>query len=162
LRQKREEKQANGAEPSAQLERWRKARADLSELALNRESGTLVSRAEVVAFASEACAVVTMRLNAHVRNVAAALGTACGDELMVEEIVQREVDDILAGFERGLDRATALKVAAEREAPDAAPASASAPTSSANNELGAREVVDLGDAANPLPAMAAPTEELKQ
>jgi len=89
--------------------RWSTERAKYlaiaSRIAVSEKLGELVPRREVVEFAGRACLVVRQRLNEHVRKMSSRL-LGAPSEFAIEQALQAEVDDILAGFERGLDLMT--------------------------------------------------------
>jgi len=90
-----------GADPDKALAVWRTCRAARERLRFDQERGQLISRAEVVAYASRAVLTVRTRLNDMVRKMAARLHSAPTPE-WIEEQLQAEVDHICATFARGM------------------------------------------------------------
>ena len=90
-----------GREPSRALEEWRRLRASREKLAFDRETGELIDRDVVVAYAGRAVLTVRNRLNDIVRKMAARLFNAPSRE-WIEEQLQEEVDAICATYERGM------------------------------------------------------------
>ena len=80
---------------------WRGYRAERERLALARETGDLIERAEVVDYAGRAVLTVRNRLNDLVRKMAARLFNAPSRE-WIEEQMQDEVDAICSTYERGM------------------------------------------------------------
>lgn len=87
---------------SEELEKLRRARRRREELALARDVGRVLSREAVVEQLVTACTTVRVRLNLLVLKCAPTT-IACRTVDEAEEVLQREVDEILNSFRQGLD-----------------------------------------------------------
>jgi len=93
-------------EAARHQEEWQKWRAAEARLRVARETRQVVSRKEVVEFASSAILTVRQRLNAMVMKMTSRLANV-PDHVVAEEL-QIEVDDICNGFAGGMKRVADL------------------------------------------------------
>lgn len=101
----RQERAANAAAPSVELERWRRARADSAELARDEARARLVDREEVVTLASVAVTGCRARLLGLIKRVASRLGGFFPNgHAIVEAELEAEVHDALRALAGGMDR----------------------------------------------------------
>lgn len=128
---------------------WRTCRAAREKLALDRDRGEVVERAEVVEFAGRAVLAVRQRLNDACTKLPPIL-VGVRDEYEAQEVLQAEVDAICESFARGMgsthDDEHAHDEAARSTAGTTTPTSTEPPASTATDEpldVGAQD--DLGD-----------------
>lgn len=125
-----------GSDSSPDLERWRRARADLAELDLDARRGSLVDRREVVDYIAKANTVVVTRMTLLVGRMQSVFGEEIGKEL------QTETGSICSAFERGLEHALAVaRELAAAATPDAA-TETPAPTTTATPNPDVRDDED--------------------
>jgi len=98
--------EAEGEAWTAERKKWL---ALLAKTEWHLRTGRLVPREEVVEFATKAALVVRNRLNSAVSKLAPLVHAAESEEA-VEELLQREVDEILETFARGLEPLTVEEV----------------------------------------------------
>jgi hypothetical protein len=141
----RQERAANAAQPSPQLERLRAARADSAELARDEARARLVDRAEVVALASVAITGCRSRLLGLIKRVASRLGGFFPNgHAIVEAELEAEVYDALRSLAAGMDRMPGSDGAASATLAAATPSTTPpAPPAAATDPDAGREVADL-------------------
>lgn len=100
----REKPPVPAAGESKELERWRRARADVAELDLEQRRGELVDRNEVVDYVCRTIDALKQRLRNMTKRLASRLYDA-PSAAYCEEQIEEEVRAILRAFANGLDRA---------------------------------------------------------
>jgi hypothetical protein len=92
------------ADPDAAVyqRNWQRARSERAQLELDERRQQVVSRAEVVEFASRAILTVRQRLNSMVQKMQSRLENVAGH--VVAEELQDEVDSMCNAFARGMDQ----------------------------------------------------------
>jgi hypothetical protein len=147
----RQERAANAAAPSVELEAWRKARREHEELRLAEARARLVDRQEVVDLASVAITGCRARLLGLIKRVASRLGGFFPNgHAVVEAELEAEVHDALRSLAAGMDRMPGSEGAATA-ALDAATPNPTTPitTPAATTEpLGASPGTEPDDAEN--------------
>jgi len=108
---------SDGSESSPELERFRRARADLLEIDLGQRRGELVERREVVDFAATSIQAVRQRLDDLVRKMSVRLFQGPSIE-WIEAQLRTEVDALCRGFAAGINRTHAARDDGEDEQPD--------------------------------------------
>ena len=106
---------------------WRTCRAAREKLALDRDRGEVVERAEVVEFAGRAVLAVRQRLNDACTKLPPIL-VGARDEYEVQEVLQAEVDAICESFARGMGSTHDDEHAHDEAARSTAGTTAPAPT----------------------------------